>query len=180
MYIFWATWRQFSAKKIHKAQVIRNYQKATCPSHLLLAAAHFLIFIRVLQLRALNTCLQCCCHSTIITDCNKLSKLALNFQACCNTSMMHMLVNITANGVLSETSHRLSKAYCTSQCHTVLWYTCKCNFIYAHERKMTFPAPIFSKLGIAYMTFSISPKSDGSNVGSKNIPSFMPVSKDWL
>ena len=45
---------------------------------------------------------------------------------------------------------------------------------------MTFTAPIFSKLGNAYVPFSISPKSDGSNVGRKNIPSLMPVSKDWL
>ena len=45
---------------------------------------------------------------------------------------------------------------------------------------MTFPALFFSKLGNAYVLFSISPKLDGSNVGSKNIPSLMPVSKDWL
>jgi len=120
------------------------------------------------------------CHSTIITDCHKLSKLALKFQACCNTSMTHMLVSMTANGVLSETSHRLSKAYFASQCHTVLWYTCKCNFIYAHDRNMTFPALIFSKLGHAYLPFSISPQSDGNNVGSENMPSLMPVNKDWL
>jgi hypothetical protein len=41
---------------------------------------------------------------------------------------------------------------------------------------MTFPALIFSKLGNAYLPFSISPKLDGNNVGSIN----MPVSKDWL
>jgi hypothetical protein len=89
------------------------------------------------------------CHSTIITDCNKLSKLALKFKSCCNTSMTHVLLNMTGNRVLSDTSHRLSKAYFTSQCHTVLWYTCKCNFNNAHKRNMTFPALIFSKVGNA-------------------------------
>jgi hypothetical protein len=45
---------------------------------------------------------------------------------------------------------------------------------------MNFPALIFSKLGNAYVPFSISPKSDDSNVESKNIRSLIPVSKDWL
>jgi hypothetical protein len=42
---------------------------------------------------------------------------------------------------------------------------------------MTFPALTFSN---AYLPFSISPKLDGNNVGSINMPSLMPVSKDWL
>jgi hypothetical protein len=86
-----------------------------------------------------------------------------------------MLVNITANGVLSDTSHTLSMAYFTSQCHRVLWYTCKCNFIYGHERNMTIPALIFSKHGNAYVLFGIPPKLDGSNTGSKSIPSLTRV-----
>jgi hypothetical protein len=45
---------------------------------------------------------------------------------------------------------------------------------------MTFPSLIFSKLGNAYVLFGIPPKLDGSNTGSKNIPSLMRVSKDWL
>jgi len=105
------------------------------------------------------------CHSTIITGCNKLSKLALKFKSCCTTSMTH---------------HTYFPRHTLLPCHTVIWYICQCNFIYAHERNMTFPALFFSKLGNAYVLFSISPKLDGSNVGSKNIPSLMPVSKDWL
>jgi hypothetical protein len=45
--------------------------------------------------------------STIITDCNKLSKLAVKFKSCCNTSMMHLVVIMTANGVLSDTSQTM-------------------------------------------------------------------------
>ena len=87
----------------------------------------------------------------------------------------------TANGVLRDVVQRLDRGVrLPSKCHTVLRYTRKCNFIYAHKNSTAFLGAGFHEfhkrsaaLGLrANLLYRISSKSH--NVGSVDRNYFMP------
>jgi len=48
---------------------------------------------------------------------------------------LQMVYSVTQYTIFTNTF------YC-SKCHTVSWYMCTCNFIYAHNRSTAFPVSV--------------------------------------